>query len=132
MTITLTENEARAIYLALSRGAKLDGEDVIGLFLKTSGTQLLADSELVALINKLECNPSRDYPRYEMIFEGGSHYLPLRQAAGWYDCGWTKVEVGEWVLLGPVTEDLAKMRRRLNADDRDQIREAADQHSESK
>ena len=130
----LTENEARAIYLALSRGAKLDSEDVIGLFLKTSGTRLLADSELVALINKLECNPSRDYPRYEMVIEGSAQYLPLRQAASWYDSGWTKVEIGRWVLLGPpkAMDDLAKMRRPLNADDRDQIREAADQHSESK
>ena len=134
MTITLTESEARAIYLALSRGAKLDGEDILGLFLKTSGKQLLKDGELTALVDKLECNPNHDYPRYEMIIDGLTHYLPLQQAAAWYDCGWTKVEIGRWVLTGPVkvTDDLAAMRRPVNDTDRDQIREAADQHSEGK
>lgn len=135
MTITITESEARAIYLALARGARLDGEDIYGLFLKTSGTQLLKDGELTALVDKLEGNPSHDYPRYEMIIEGGSHYLPLSQAASWFDCGWTKVEIGRWVLTGatsPSSEGLAMIRRPLDATDRDQIREAADRHSEAK
>jgi hypothetical protein len=128
MTITITENEARAIYLALHRGAQREGEDILGLFLKTSGEQLLNDGQLVALLDKLEGNPNRDYPRYEMIFEGGSHYLPLWQAASWYDCGWIKVEIGQWVIdaFDP------KSRRPLTAADRDTIREAADQHSEDK
>ena len=138
MTITITESEARAIFLALSRGAKLDGEDIIGLLLKTSGTRLLKEGELTALVDKLECNllglSGGDYPRYEVIIEGSTHYLPLRQAASWYDCGWTKVEIGEWVLTEPVKvpDDSAKVRRPLSAADRDQIREAADQHSEGK
>lgn len=134
MTITLTENEARAIYLALHRGAQHEREDISGLFLKTSGSQLLDDTELVALINKLEGNPTSDYPRYEMIFEGGKHYLPLWQAGAWYDSGWTKVEIGEWVIMGPmkVMDDLAKFRRPLTDADRAQIQDAADRHNEGK
>lgn len=132
--IVLTESEARAIYLALHRGAQLDGEDIAGLFLKTSGHQLLKDGELSLLLDKLACNRARVYPRYEMIFDGGKHYLPLWQAAVWYDCDWTKVEIGEWVVNGPVAseEDLAKMRRPLNDTDRFLIQDAADRHSESK
>jgi len=134
MTITITENEARAIYLALHRGAQREGEDILGLFLKTSGDQLLKDGELVALVDKLEGNPKRDYPRYEMIFEGGSHYLPLWQAASWYDCGWTKVEIGQWVITRAATsaEDALQARRAMNDTDRETIRDAADRHSESK
>ena len=134
MTITITDNEARAIYLALNRGAQREGEDIIGLFLKTSGSQLLQDDELVALIDKLEGNPNRDYPRYAMVFEGGTHYLPLWQAAAWYDCSWTKVEIGDWVLTRKSTsvEDVPKTRRAMTVADRETIRDAADRHSESK
>jgi hypothetical protein len=129
MTVTLNEKECRALYLALSRGARHEREDLIGLFLKTSGSQLLGDTELIELIDKLECGqPGRNYPRYEMIFEGGTHYLPLWQAASWYDCGWTKVEIGQWVLQS----DDGKSRRSMNDADRDAIRDAADRHSESK
>lgn len=128
MTITLSENEAKAVYLALSRGANHEGEDLIGLFLKTSGTRLLGDIELLDLIDKLECGqPGRNYPRYEMIFDGGTHYLPLWQAASWYDCGWTKVEIGQWVL-----QNDDGTRRPMTDADRDAIRDAADRHSESK
>lgn len=132
--ITLTANETRAIYLALLRGAQREGEDILGLFLKTSGAQLLGDGALVALIDKLEGNPNRDYPRYAVIFEGATHYLPLWQAASWYDCGWMKVELGEWVLTGPLTApiDLASVRRPLTEADRELIRDAADRYSEGK
>lgn len=129
MTIVLSENEAKAVYLALHRGAQREGEDIAGLFLKTSGSQLLGDVEICALIDKFECGRAgTNYPRYEMIFEGGSHYVPLEQAGEWFDCGWVKVEIGQWVLQ---TND-GKSRRSMTSADRDAIRDAADRYSESK
>lgn len=130
MPIEISENEAKVIYLALYRGAQHEREDILGLFLKTSGSQLLDDKELVALLDKIECGrEGRNFPRYEMIFEGGSHYLPLWQAGAWYDCGWTKVEIGEWVI--DADHPLAR-RRQMNDTDRDRIRYEADRHSERK
>jgi len=129
MSITLSLNEARAVYLALCRGAQREGEDLIGLFMKTSGTRLVSEGALLALIDKISNGaPGKFYPRYEMIFEGGTHYLPLWQAGSWYDCGWTKVEIGQWVIDSPDP----KSRRSMTDADRDVIRDAADQHSESK
>jgi hypothetical protein len=129
MTITLSEKEAKAVYLALSRGAQRNGEDLIGLIMKTSGHQLLNGAEIVALVDKItDGEPNKNYPRYEMIFEGGTHYLPLWQAGSWYDCGWTKVEIGKWVLDSADT----KSRRPMTDTDRDMIRDAADRSSENK
>lgn len=130
MSITLSENEAKALYLALHRGAQHEREDIYGLLLKTSGSQLLDDKELVALVDKIECGrEGRNFPRYEMIFEGGSHFLPLGEAASWYDCGWMKVEIGTWVI--DAAHPLAR-RRPMTDTDREQIQLAADRHSESK
>ena len=135
MTITLNKRECKALYLALHRGAQREGEDILGLILKTSGAQFVGDGELCALIDKIRCGaPTESYPLYEMIFEGGTHYLPLSEAASWYDCGWTKVEIGQWVLTrkAQLVEDVPKTRRAMTDGDREVIRYAADRHSESK
>lgn len=127
--ITLDADECKALYLALCRGAQRDGDDILGLIMKTSGHQLLSDARIVELVRKISDGaPGKFYPRYEMIFDGGTHYLPLWQAASWYDCGWTKVEIGQWVVdsADPTS------RRAMTDTDRDAIREAADRHSESK
>lgn len=134
--ITLNERECRALYLALHRGACCVGEDIIGLFLKTSGAQILdGDGEVCRLIDKIRCGrPAETYPLYEMKFEGGTHYLPLDEAAAWYDCGWLKVEIGDWVLTREAksVKDVPNTRRAMTAGDREVIRYAADRHSESK
>jgi hypothetical protein len=134
--ITLNKRECRALYLALHRGAQREGEDVLGLILKTSGAQILdGDSEICALVDKIRCGAAEQkYPLYEMKFEDGAHYLPLDEAASWYDCGWLKVEIGNWVLTrdSKSVEDVPNTRRAMTAGDREVIRYAADRHSESK
>ena len=66
--IRLRQDEIRAIYYALVRGAELDGEDVHGLFMKATGHAILDDAKLNDLIRKLQegggqpeqFNPSKD------------------------------------------------------------------------
>ncbi len=46
--------EFKALTIIIKQAAKLHGEDIIGIILKTSGHQILNDKEVVELANKIE------------------------------------------------------------------------------
>lgn len=52
--IILDEREAIAVSLALGRLARYEGEDMIGVFMKTSGHLVLDEGELVDLARAID------------------------------------------------------------------------------
>ncbi len=68
----------------------------------------------------------REFPRYEMVIDGKSHWLPMHQAGPAYDNGWVHVRIGKKVIERDGTE------RSMTKEDFRSISDAADEHSASK
>ncbi len=73
---------------------------------------------------------SASFPKYHMIVTIGDKvrqsFMSLGTARATYDSGWAQVEIGSLVLMEDFT------LREMTDEDRQNISEAADRHSESK
>ncbi|MEX0918143.1 MAG: hypothetical protein WDZ93_03230 [Candidatus Paceibacterota bacterium] len=67
-----------------------------------------------------------DYPLYQMKVEGKEKFLSIGAAGVAFDNGWVDVEIGGLVLEGPQSV------RTITKEERERIREIADEHSASK
>lgn len=69
---------------------------------------------------------SREFPRYELVVDGHSHWLTLYQAGVAYDNNWVPVSIGGHVLHKDGTV------RDITDQERARISDLADEHSASK
>lgn len=65
--------------------------------------------------------------RYELVVNGVPGWFAASAVGAAYDSGWSKVEFGNWVQDSPESPP-----RTMTEEDKNEIREAADRHSENK
>ena len=110
---------------ARTRLAAMDADHNVSYKAVDAAVQLIYDEVVEPLEREKEWN-AKEFPRYQMVIDGATHWLPIQRAGVAYDNGWQRVKIGDRVIERDGTE------RAIANDERRKIVKIADEHSASK